>query len=422
MKTSITQQWFKRFELDGDFFEISFDPIALQVNIKTIIKGKTTEKVKNCENVFGGIWVYKEELEKLYEAHPEMEYYFPENINPEATKALLKYFNKFPYNYDPSDDKEEIKYTLDLGADANLANNYMGRAIFDILPGNVDLLELFIDYGASVDVIEYRLTWHYNPGCTPLHKAILNNYEKQAIFLKNITKDLNFHFNIAVQHSIGSIKSMANNGTTWKNIYKEYCKNWGLVINKLLEWNVPPSENYIELEKLLNSHTTFCEQRIKELKNTSANNWNEMLIETINIFSLAQLDILIKKILFLPEAIQHPSWASAFQAIITKQPSFEDIADEVYGKRVSLTDDEGWLCQAWYNGSYSNFGMLIKLLQQPTAIEHNDWYMLSKEIIEICDDYDCDKEDIQKFLNKKIVKAHSKRQELVKLFAAYEYE
>jgi hypothetical protein len=422
MQNDVTKQWFKKFEFKEDAFEISFNPIALQVEIKTIIKGKTNIRVKRCDHIVGGIWTYNEELENFKKAHPEMEYCFPENINIEATEALLKYFNRFRDDYDASNDKEEIKYALALGADANLAPNYIGRAIFDILPANVDILELFIAYGASVDVIEQRLTWYYYPGCTPLHKAILNNYNKQAVFLKNNTKNLNFHFNIAVQHSIDSINSMANNGITWKNIYKDYRKKWGLVINKLLEWNIPPSENYIELENLLNLGTTFCEQRIQELKNTAASNWEEILKETINIFSIPQLNILIKEILFLPEAIQHPNLYSIVKAIIGKQPSFEDIAEEVYGKRVSLTDDEGWLCQGWYNGSYSNFTMLMKLLQQPNAINHNDWYKISKQIIEICDDYDCDKGDIQKFLNKKLVKAHSKRKELVKLFAVYEYE
>lgn len=71
------------------------------------------------------------------------------------------------------------------------------------------------------------------------------------------------------------------------------------------------------------------------------------------------------------EAIAHPEWSTLVTAAIDAGPSFRSVAKEVYGKEVTLTDDEGWLCQSWDN--YVTLDVIFEMLANEIVVRHPQW-------------------------------------------------
>jgi len=71
------------------------------------------------------------------------------------------------------------------------------------------------------------------------------------------------------------------------------------------------------------------------------------------------------------EAVAHPEWSALVTAAIDAGRSFRSVAKEIYGKEVSLADDEGWLCQSWEN--YVTLDVVFELLANESVIRHPKW-------------------------------------------------
>lgn len=68
---------------------------------------------------------------------------------------------------------------------------------------------------------------------------------------------------------------------------------------------------------------------------------------------------------------KHEDWPRVVQAVIDASPTFADVAEEVYGQRIELQDDEGWLAQSWSEDEYSTLPQLLKeVLLRKRALKH----------------------------------------------------
>jgi len=68
---------------------------------------------------------------------------------------------------------------------------------------------------------------------------------------------------------------------------------------------------------------------------------------------------------------KHEDWPKVVQAVIDASPLFTDVAEDVYGQRIELQDDEGWLAQSWSAEEYSTLPQLLKeVLLRKRALKH----------------------------------------------------
>ncbi|WLQ16761.1 hypothetical protein O5O45_12615 [Hahella aquimaris] len=89
-----------------------------------------------------------------------------------------------------------------------------------------------------------------------------------------------------------------------------------------------------------------------------------------------------KRILGHKDAVAHPDWERLVMAALDASRDFEDIAEEVYGERVSFLDDEGWLCQGF--SEYNTTGQVAGLLARKVTRKHPQWLELVKALAEKC--------------------------------------
>ncbi|MDG9667793.1 hypothetical protein ONV78_08625 [Hahella sp. CR1] len=88
-------------------------------------------------------------------------------------------------------------------------------------------------------------------------------------------------------------------------------------------------------------------------------------------------------ILAHPDAVAHPRWPELVEAAINASRDFEDVAEEVYGERISFEDDEGGLCQGF--DGYSTTYSVAELLGVKAARAHPQWFDLVLKLIEMSD-------------------------------------
>ncbi|WLQ16760.1 hypothetical protein O5O45_12610 [Hahella aquimaris] len=88
-------------------------------------------------------------------------------------------------------------------------------------------------------------------------------------------------------------------------------------------------------------------------------------------------------ILAHPDAVAHPRWPELVEAAINASRDFEDVAEEVYGERISFEDDEGGLCQGF--DAYSTTYSVAELLGQQTTRDHSQWFSLVLKLVEKSD-------------------------------------
>ena len=113
-------------------------------------------------------------------------------------------------------------------------------------------------------------------------------------------------------------------------------------------------------------------------------NWGTMFLKHLTgIDALDRVEFgreACEEILGEPAAIAKPEWATIVAVIIDATPLFEDIAEDVYGERVSFEDDEGPLCQGW--DEYSALNEVAELLASPQTYKHLHWKTLCLKLIE----------------------------------------
>jgi hypothetical protein len=81
------------------------------------------------------------------------------------------------------------------------------------------------------------------------------------------------------------------------------------------------------------------------------------------------------KLLAMPGAAAHPEWAVLVRAAIDAGRSFSSVAAEVYGKAMTMAEDEGWLCQSWED--YIILDLVFALLSGPESVGHPQWRELT---------------------------------------------
>lgn len=143
--------------------------------------------------------------------------------------------------------------------------------------------------------------------------------------------------------------------------------------------------------------------------------WLQQSQALVQTLSTVQKDKFISIIMGQPGALQRPEWSEVMELFIEEQPAFEEVAEDVYGFRVSQTDDEGWLCQGWNNGNYSNIGSLLRVLKKKPVVQHPGWFTIVKKLIDDHEQYDSDLGAIQSFLANGAPKAHAQQPVLMKL-------
>ncbi|MDF2192870.1 ankyrin repeat domain-containing protein [Paraflavitalea sp. CAU 1676] len=413
------QQWLKRFTTGGHQLEIYFDPTAMKVVSRFQQDGKLTEKFIDCPHLINAIWTYDEHLEELKNTYPDLTYTHLPEVNPAASRTLMDLLDDKPENYATPELLHKLTALLDEGADVNLSAYSHGRALLSVAQLDVSIGKLLIERGAAIDVIETRLTWYYQPGATPLHKALLKSSMPVAVLLRDAGANLDFHFNIAVLNALQTINANASMGWKSKDIFAEHKKTWAKVIDTLISWGVQPGPSYQELQDMLKKDTVPYAQAIQSLMDFSKAGWLSQFTATVQEFSIKQRNKLILRVLGHPNALKHNDWVKAMETIIDAQPCFEDVAEEVYGTRVSQTDDEGWLCQSWDSGNYSNIEALLSVLKKKDAVNHPAWFGLMKKLIDDYDEYDSDLTAIEDFLNEKTVSSHQQQPALVKKLEKY---
>jgi hypothetical protein len=72
-----------------------------------------------------------------------------------------------------------------------------------------------------------------------------------------------------------------------------------------------------------------------------------------------------------PSAVADREWAGVVEAIIDASPTFESVAEKVYGHAVSFEDDEGHLCQGWEQ--YVLLDLVLELLAQESTLANKAW-------------------------------------------------
>jgi hypothetical protein len=75
-----------------------------------------------------------------------------------------------------------------------------------------------------------------------------------------------------------------------------------------------------------------------------------------------------------PSAVADREWSGIVEAIIDASPTFESVAEKVYGKAVSFEDDEGHLCQGWEQ--YVLLDLVFELLTKEATLESPAWSKL----------------------------------------------
>lgn len=409
------QQWLKRFTTGSNQLEIYFDPTAMKVVSRFQQDGRVTEKFIDCPHLINAIWTYDEHLAELKNTYPDLTYTQPPGITPAASRTLMDLLDDKPENYTIADLLPKVTALLDNGADVNLTAYSYGRALLSVAQLDVSISKLLIERGAAIDVIETRLTWYYLPGATPLHKALLESSMPVALLLREAGANLDFHFNMAVLNALQTINANASMGWKSKDILAEHKKTWGKVISTLMDWGVKPGASYQQLEELLKKGTVPYAQAIQKLMDFSKADWLSQFTVTVQEFSTEQRNKLILRVMSHPNALKHIDWTKAMEVLIDAQPCFEEVAEEIYGTRVSQTDDEGWLCQGWGNGEYSNIEAIISALKKKDAVQHPAWFTLVKKIIDEHDQYDCDLHAIEDFLNEEVVRPHQQHAELKRM-------
>ncbi|MBU6954451.1 hypothetical protein [Hahella sp. HN01] len=88
-------------------------------------------------------------------------------------------------------------------------------------------------------------------------------------------------------------------------------------------------------------------------------------------------------ILAHPDAVAHPRWPELVEAAINASRDFEDVAEEVYGERISFEDDEGGLCQGF--DGYSTTYSVALLLGEKTTRAHPQWFDLVLALMDFSD-------------------------------------
>ncbi|AZZ92924.1 hypothetical protein EUZ85_20205 [Hahella sp. KA22] len=116
-------------------------------------------------------------------------------------------------------------------------------------------------------------------------------------------------------------------------------------------------------------------------------NWASDLLAHMSIhkddYASTSANIACSEILAHPDAIAHPRWPELVEAAINASRDFEDVAEEIYGERISIADDEGWLCQGF--DSYSTTYSVAELLGVKAARAHPQWFSLVLKLIEMSD-------------------------------------
>ena len=82
-----------------------------------------------------------------------------------------------------------------------------------------------------------------------------------------------------------------------------------------------------------------------------------------------------------PDAVAHAEWPALVEEVIGLSKTFEDVAEDVYGERVSFVDDEGWLAQGWDN--YVILDVVLELLGKEATLANKQWEKLVRRVFEL---------------------------------------
>lgn len=407
------QQWLKQFVSAGRIFEIFFDPIGLKVISREKQGEQFIEKATECTDPISGIYAYGRILNELKQQCKDLTYVVPEGVNVAASRELAELVDD--QQVPASTAYERIASLLDQGADVNLGSFSYGQALLSVTGSDISISKLLIERGAAIDVMEYQLTWYYYPGATPLHKAILKSSMDLASLLRDAGANLEFHFHIALQMALVDINAHAQMGWKSKDISEQHKKTWGTVIDTLIGWGVRRTAQCEALEQLLKQEEVPYLKSIQSLLDFSKADWLDQSRALAETLSTVQKDKFISIVMGQPGALQRPDWATVMAFLIEEQPAFEEVAEDVYGSRVSQADDEGWLCQGWNSGNYSNISSLLGLLKKKPVTQHPAWFTIVKKLIDDHEQYDSDLHAIRSFLANGAPKAHAQQPALMKL-------
>jgi len=70
-------------------------------------------------------------------------------------------------------------------------------------------------------------------------------------------------------------------------------------------------------------------------------------------------------------AVAHPDWLALVKSMVDASRTFEDVAKETYGERVSFEDDEGSLAQGW--DEWVLIDLVLEMLAKEPSVAHPKW-------------------------------------------------
>ena len=113
-----------------------------------------------------------------------------------------------------------------------------------------------------------------------------------------------------------------------------------------------------------------------------------------------------------PDSVAHAEWPVLVDEIIGLSKTFEEVAEEVYGARVSFVDDEGWLAQGW--DSYVILDVVLELLGKQSTLANKQWEKLVRRVLELRPTYHAvDYVPVDEFFAEPWVRAHPAYKQLV---------
>ncbi len=89
-----------------------------------------------------------------------------------------------------------------------------------------------------------------------------------------------------------------------------------------------------------------------------------------------ELTELVHRVLKKPEAVAHPDWGEAIEALMDLTPSYADITEDVYGQRLDpgdAADDEGGVVDNFIDDHLCTADYCLLALATPKAIQREDW-------------------------------------------------
>lgn len=372
----------------GERREIWFNVCSNVLTVRSQRPGEQpVDQERGVKNVIGGISAYQEAVaaavERLKPAPAP-------GKDLAATKALYAAF----YRWTTVPTAAAIDELARAGADPETPEWSPGYPMFSAVQGtslpddaSIELVRALHRAGASVDPVLTDLRVASLPGSTPLMWAAIKQRPAVAAALRELGADLVLNFDLAVANALTPLAyAQGGDEDDWDIALTAHRESWARAIELLASWGCDTrSPAYRRLEELLRYDPQVAQRELTALATPAGMKdpeWKQRVLDAIRSRRRPRV---IDAVLGQKRVLQHADWPELVRAVLDAQPSFEDVAQEAYNKRVRYEeDDEGTLRDAWDEGTYSNLPRLLSVLARPEAIARPELDQLVTEFVATC--------------------------------------